>query len=1377
MKKYDDILSFDLPEGYEEIRGINDSGNPTYAIGAGKTVDENGQDQYTYRLNLLVVPQDYEADQPDSPVIRLAGNIQNQIRFHTNSTAFMGIAFTVTTGFIMLIHEKTSYLCTSVVAGGGDRLEGWINFLNDVLNAVVLDGKKGGFEPLTSQMVADASAAAQLAEEASLPFPAARPKENQHTHLDFLEKTAGGLGFLGGLVQMNATGTEYCFEQMADCYSDRSDDEKIIGEIAKADKVPFALASTAREMGEIFRVSKSAFNSGEDREQEIENGLLRRCKMYEAFRSFAWTLAAYCDRMKTTPAQVDIDTITEITDFVVEQRNRLNYTADSFCPTLCSGDDIHNYYIPDGVSAKTRSALIENMSGGDEAENMAMDPEAHILSLEGLRKDLEYLFPAMQTIYDYLAKDRDFDEALEGPVPEVLYAWCAMTYAARAPIHTEDGPVNCFWAHPGKMPVLKSFGTKSVSRGPKKTDCGFRFTYEQGLKFENEHYDIRLPDGFVIKTGEEDRDFIAYLPASSAPDDYTASDFTVFAGQSMDGSVNAQLKLVLSYHSILSGFAMQIPGTLLWYYHRKDLPGIIAASPDSSCLHANAILAYGETLKMIRFQINVSSKKQAEACEDLIKSVLDQMTAKNPVKLLDQIDDPKFVGMNLTATEVSKWTDLIDEYASQIVIARNKEQEYLVEGFRKKNPGLAKIKKTLKTMLQKYTEFAADCLRKADMIYQLKCAQYPENSALKKMKKSIDDAFMDLVVQFVNLDGERIESRSEYMEVYQKHTKSQPDKAIADILKSYSDKLDKATVATLESAHAGYALLAEKAKAEAAKRKAAEEARKEAERKEKSYNEALQHMQSNNEKTVAKALSALRALKDYRDAEALAAECVKKLEAIEEEKEKARQEAARKAEEERKRREAEERQRRLEEEARRKREEEARIAAEKAAAEKRAAEEAAARERAEQKRKKKERFLKKLKRTLITLLVIALVLGTIAVLTPTVILPAVEKARDYQSAQQYLEVGRYDEAEAKFRSLGTYKDSADLVFVARYQKAEYLLETRQYPEAIALWQELGSYMDSAQRAADALVQWREPDYSAALAQMEQGSYLAAADLFSTLEGYKDSAEKAEECKALHTEQLYRQAQEAMESGAYPEAMEIYKQLGDYRDSRQLYQTCAYEHAVALLAAKEYVDASAYFTLASGYRDAAQLRKEADYQHGIQLLTAGKYADAINQLGKCKGYSNADKKIMDAKYGYVQANFSRDNKTTQNYLKELIAAKYNGAQKLYDELYAWKVEIIAFNNTPYNHTSQNTVSKYQGMYCHFKVTGGEPGKTINLKVKVTAPNGQSGTIHFNSCSDGSIWSTRFSYDNPYYGATGTMSVVIYDAATNRKMDSGSVQVTN
>ena len=96
------------------------------------------------------------------------------------------------------------------------------------------------------------------------------------THLDFLEKTAGGLGFLGGLVQMNATGTEYCFEQLVDYYADRFDDEKIIGEIAKADKVPFALASTARKMGEIFRVSKSAFNSGEDLEQEIERMLLEQ---------------------------------------------------------------------------------------------------------------------------------------------------------------------------------------------------------------------------------------------------------------------------------------------------------------------------------------------------------------------------------------------------------------------------------------------------------------------------------------------------------------------------------------------------------------------------------------------------------------------------------------------------------------------------------------------------------------------------------------------------------------------------------------------------------------------------------------------------------------------------------------------------------------------------------------------------------------------------------------------------------------------------------------------------------------------------------------------------------------------------------------------
>ena len=504
-----------------------------------------------------------------------------------------------------------------------------------------------------------------------------------------------------------------------------------------------------------------------------------------------------------------------------------------------------------------------------------------------------------------------------------------------------------------------------------------------------------------------------------------------------------------------------------------------------------------------------------------------------------------------------------------------------------------------------------------------------------------------------------------------------------------------------------------------------------------------------------------------------------------EEERKRREIAQREAEEKRKKEEEENRRiekQRKEEEARlaaerRRREEEARIAAEKEAAERKAAEEAAAREREEQKRRKKEKFRKKLKRTLITLLVTAIVLIAAAVLTVTVILPEMDRASEYKMAQTYLETGRYDEAEAQFRALGAYKDASDLVYTAQYRKAEYLLETKQYPEAIAVWKTLESYLDSADRAVQAEEQWRGPDYQSALSRMEQGEYLAAAELFATLGSYQDSAQKAAECNALHLEQTYLLAQEAAQSGDYPAAMELYKQLGNYQDSGELYITCAYEYGKSLLAAKEYVAAVEYLDIASGHQNADELKTEANYRYGIQLLNEGKYSQAITQLGQCKEYLDSTSKIKDAKYAYAKANPDRNNQTTRTYLKELILDNYYGAQRLYDELYAWKAEIIAFNNSPYNHTPQNTISKYQTMCCHFEVTGGEPGDTVNLVAYVTAPNGQTGSIYFNSCSDGSIWTTYFTYDMPYYGATGTMSVRIVDADTGKQLDSGSVSVTN
>lgn len=855
---------------------------------------------------------------------------------------------------------------------------------------------------------------------------------------------------------------------------------------------------------------------------------------------------------------------------------------------------------------------------------------------------------------------------------------------------------------------------------PEETSCApYEFTYHDGIVAECEDYSIAIPDGFLLEKGKDGRDFVAWLPGEES-DTLEDARISLFAGQLNTNEINKlqdHMKDPELYAAIIraSQWAMKSQtDRLLGTSEMGHIP--LVGDVCGSYLYNS----YNYQI-MLGFPSGIKQMRMLandlgsnqETYHQALTEWVATLKLKDKFPAPENLDSEEF--LPLTKKSLENWNEAADRAFQRISGIQNMNMQARIKQFQYDQ----QYGNESATLLRKdIRSIAENALPSVEATCKSILAFLKRACSAEPGNPLLLDLYEDAasLLNYLTIEFNLDNSKIKVESPHRDQLIAQLELPEIIALKKERDRLE-----------------AEKRAAEEAERKRKEEERKRQEEERKRKEEER------------------RAAEEKRRQEEL------ERKRIEEEKRKAEQE-------------------RLEAE-RRKREEEARIAAEKAAAEKRAAEEAAAREKAEQKRQKKERFLKKLKKVLIVLLIIALVLSAIAVLTPTVILPAIERATTYKTAQEYLETGRYDEAQAKFRSLGDYKDSSQLAFTAQYQKAEYLLASNQFPEAIALWNELGSYLDSAQRAVQAEDQWRGPDYSTALAQMEQGSYLDAAALFDTLEGYKDSAEQADECRKLHKEQLYMQASDAKQSGNYLDALALYEQLGEYQDSQQLYIACAYEYGSALLKEQEYVSAAKYLTLATGYEDADQLKKEADYQHGIQLLADSKYKDAITQLSKNKNYLDASEKILEAKYGYVKSNFDRNNTQTRTYLNDLIADNYNGAQKLYDELYAWKVEIIAFNNSPYDQTNQSSISKYQGMYCHFKVTGGEPGKTINLTVYVTAPNGQSGSIHFNSCTDGSIWSTCFSYDNPYYGATGTMSVRITNSANGQQMDSGSVSVTN
>lgn len=267
------------------------------------------------------------------------------------------------------------------------------------------------------------------------------------------------MSFFPGTV-INATGTEfevYKFSTMLNTWSSNGENEDrkpLLQKILNMNPAGYTLGETAKEMISLFHVDEDIFDSRHDREVELTQGYMRRAYMLSALRSFAWTLADYCNEHDVEPDEVDNSIPYRIANFA-EYRDWLNYDGETYCKGLCAGSDLHVYYLPDAVTKTDRKKFLSSQEDSDRVRDMKesfpsyneIPSEVH--SLEALRKDLEYIYPAVKILYESLLEDRDTSEQLEGAASDIVYAWIAMAIAAAEPFFTEDGPMNYDFDQPG----------------------------------------------------------------------------------------------------------------------------------------------------------------------------------------------------------------------------------------------------------------------------------------------------------------------------------------------------------------------------------------------------------------------------------------------------------------------------------------------------------------------------------------------------------------------------------------------------------------------------------------------------------------------------------------------------------------------------------------------------------------------------------------------------------------------------------------------------------------------------------------------------------------------------------------------------------------
>jgi tetratricopeptide (TPR) repeat protein len=155
--------------------------------------------------------------------------------------------------------------------------------------------------------------------------------------------------------------------------------------------------------------------------------------------------------------------------------------------------------------------------------------------------------------------------------------------------------------------------------------------------------------------------------------------------------------------------------------------------------------------------------------------------------------------------------------------------------------------------------------------------------------------------------------------------------------------------------------------------------------------------------------------------------------------------------------------------------------------------------KAEERRIADEKAAKKRKRNIT--ITAAIVCGGIAVafVLQTVIIPQ----QQYHAAEALLEEGDYDAAVEAFSAMGDYKDSTERILEVQYANAEALLESGDDEAAIEIFSELGEYSDSTEQISAVY-------YAGAEDFLAGGNDFEAAVLFGKAGDYKDAYDRSME---------------------------------------------------------------------------------------------------------------------------------------------------------------------------------------------------------------------------------------------------------------------------
>ena len=198
----------------------------------------------------------------------------------------------------------------------------------------------------------------------------------------------------------------------------------------------------------------------------------------------------------------------------------------------------------------------------------------------------------------------------------------------------------------------------------------------------------------------------------------------------------------------------------------------------------------------------------------------------------------------------------------------------------------------------------------------------------------------------------------------------------------------------------------------------------------------------------------------------------------------------------------------------------------------------------------------------------------------------------------------------------------------------------------------------------------------------------------------------------------------------------------------------------------YEDVIKHYEKIDNYDKKAKMYLDSIYNFAKQALKSKEYAKAINNFEKAGNYSDSKAQVKVAKYEYIKSHKDRDDYRTYDYLKQLKSENYKDTAQIFNNLYAWRVNIVVNESEDNSTRDMNSVSKYYKWYFHVSLSGGEPNGKTKLSYNGYFPNGSIHSDEWDSeWNDGDSGTCYFWYNNPAYGSGGEFTLTIYDEYGN------------